>query len=96
MGIDAARDTVLDAAPTGTPFPCGDATCAIGETYCRQISGGRDFDGGLIAPYYSCVAPIPSCTPLDCSCVPQNQGAYFCPACQQTPDGAVTASCTPI
>ena len=96
MAVDAARDALLDAAPTGTPFPCGDTMCAIGETYCRQVSGGHDLDGGLLPTYYSCVAPVPGCTPLDCSCVSQFQGFADCPACQQMPNGAVVAFCEPV
>ena len=94
--VDAARDALLDAAPNGTPFPCGDATCAIGQTYCRRITGNFVIDGSTGPTYYDCAPPTAGCTPLDCSCVLKSQGAWYCLSCEQMPNGAVVADCHTI
>lgn len=94
--VDAARDALPDAAPNGTPFPCGDAACAIGQTYCLQITGNFVIDGSTGPTAYLCASPTPGCAPLDCSCVRQFQGAWACLSCQQMPNGAVVAHCNSI
>jgi len=95
---DVVRDALLDAAPPGTPFSCGDGalTCATGETYCRRIGGQRLPDGGQYPTRYDCAPFKSNCSPLDCSCILPNPGDVYCYACEQQPSGAVIAQCGPV
>jgi hypothetical protein len=95
---DSARDALLDAAPTGTPFNCGDGalTCAIGETYCRNIAGQRTPDGGQDPSRAECASFKTNWSPLDCSCIFANPGNIYCFLCTQMPSGAVVTQCGPV
>lgn len=96
--VDAARDAWLDAAPAGTPFDCGGGalSCAVGQTYCRQISGQLLPDGGQFPTRYDCATFKTDCPAGDCSCIVTNPGNVYCFACEQMPSGAVLAHCGPV
>jgi hypothetical protein len=86
----------IDASPPGTPFPCGDTTCVIGETYCRVIHQQDAPEDAGFPTIYDCAPFKPGCSPLDCSCIVPNGGAVYCYACRETETGGILASCGPI
>jgi hypothetical protein len=96
-GASASSGTMQH--PTGTPFACGDTTCAAGE-YCLSYTpgfpaGGGGGGGGVT---YSC-GPVPaSCAspgPVTCDCFDSSacEGAYISD-CTEGPAGDFTLCCS--
>jgi hypothetical protein len=94
--VDAGGGAV-DAAAPGTPFGCGDVSCAIDETYCRQIQGIGGQNGGdaglNVVTSYDCASFKPGCAPRDCSCIVTNPGNVYCASCSQASSGGILAIC---
>jgi len=94
--IDAAAN---DAGSTAAQSNCGDASCTIGETYCRVLSapgGQTGSNGPSWITNYDCPALNSGCTAHDCSCVTVHQGFYDCSSCSQLDSGAIVASCSKV
>jgi hypothetical protein len=74
-------------------FQCGDASCSVGQDYCRDLSS-RGGNTGTSDPNtqhtFSCV-PFGTCAAHDCSCVPL--GLFLCNGCSQPDGGGTLATC---
>ena len=102
--VDAS--TLRDAEPergpdaSGTPFACGDQTCAVGETFCEgftpRVTSYYPADAGPVLYSYSC-RPFPdSCPQHDCACLVQHQAGNIGCTCSTSDSGGVSAYCSPI
>jgi hypothetical protein len=89
IGGACSSSNGADAVP-GARFSCGNATCVIGESYCRHSSGGAGGAGGNGAsnpvPATDECVPFAGCAPHTCACT-------SCTTCTETAAGAVTATC---
>jgi hypothetical protein len=87
------------AVASGSPFSCGDASCATGQTYCRQLAAPGGYTGSNASNTiysYDCPALNDGCPAHDCSCVTVNQGFAYCSSCSVLDGGGVVASCGKI
>jgi hypothetical protein len=91
---DTAADTTGESATPAGQFGCGNATCVIGESYCRHSGGGAGGAGGNGAsnpiPVTDQCVPFAGCVPRTCACTSCSS------TCTETATGAVTASCLSV